>query len=80
MMIVLKEKGVTKIIYMMRVRDTQKYNVLKKKFLSFTQISPKIGMWVWGCFIPEDHSRSASSSFIASSMSPRLFHLSFSNQ
>lgn len=35
-MIVLMEKGVTKIIYMMHVRDTQKYNGLKKKFLSFT--------------------------------------------
>ena len=32
MMTVLKEKGVTEIIYMMRVRDTYKYSGLKKKF------------------------------------------------
>lgn len=80
MMIALKEKGVTKSIHMMCVRDTQKYSALNKKFISLTCISPKIGRWVWCCFPPQGHSRSeagrsAFSSCIASSLSPKLFQL-----
>ena len=38
MMTVLKEKGVTEIIYMMRVRDTYKYSGLKKFFPSYISL------------------------------------------